>query len=532
MKQLSLIALTILVALPGLAGNPPATRHAFLSDVYTIDKKYRSMEGPGTTTSFVLGDGGAPELLWITGVKTEIVGEDGTTPQLPEFMCHVNIDLDSPRHTTLFNMRRPAAQRLITLSQGITDTRVPAGFGFPLVSNEPLSVYTQVLNHNIENPQSMKVRHRVTFEYYRDRDLREPIKPLLNLGASGMVLLSNNPLAMLTQSDSGEAHGQTCLIAARAPNAGGMSADYVDPQGRKLTGHWVVPPGRQVNHSDVTWFINLPYDTKLHYAAVHLHPFAESLELRDVTADKRLFLAKAKNPEGKVGLDHVDTFISDEGIPLYRDHKYELISVYNNPTKETHDSMASVFFGFADKEFRKPSADDLVARTMDLEDKSQSATAVIQTTLGTIPVQLLREMAPRSSRQFARLVRTGSLKGARITRVAKEGEATTIRFSAPMTPERRRLVSELPAEAAHVPHQGATLSVCPGSASEVGFELVLGRAASRDGRCTVFAQVGEHSPVVRQLKNLALDDKGLPVDPVEITGGEVIDAVTVVSSKM
>jgi len=528
-----LLALIVaLAAADGFAAKPSPVRHAFLSDVYTIDKQYRSMEGPGTTSSFVLGDGGPAELLWIVGVKTEMVGEDGDTPQLPEFMCHVNVDLDSTRHTALFNMRRPAAQRLVTLSQGITDTRVPEGFGFPLVSNEPLSVYTQVLNHNIRNPQGMKVRHRVTFEYYRDRDLAQPIKPLLNLGASGMVLLSNNPLALPTEVDLGGAHGQTCLMSPRAPNAGGMSADYVDPQGRKLTGHWIVPPGRQVNHSDVTWFINLPYDTKMHYAAVHLHPFAESLELRDVTAGKRLFLAKTKNPEGKVGLDHVDTIISPEGIPLFRDHKYELISVYNNPTKETHDSMASVFFGFADREFRKPSADDLAARTIDLDDKSQSVSAMIQTGLGGIPVQLLREMAPRSSRQFARLLRTGNLKGARITKVEKEGEATVITFAAPMTKERRRLVSVLPLESQRVPHEGATLSICPAAEAEVRFELVIGRAPSRDGRCTVFAQAGEQSPVVRQLRNLPRDEKGVPLEPVEITGGEVIDAVSVISSKM
>ena len=59
----------------------------------------------------------------------------------------------------------------------------------------------------------------------------------------------------------------SCLVGARAPQATSTSADYVDPQGRKMTGHWIVPPGKQVNHSDITWFMNLPFDTRLHYAA-------------------------------------------------------------------------------------------------------------------------------------------------------------------------------------------------------------------------------------------------------------------------
>jgi cyclophilin family peptidyl-prolyl cis-trans isomerase len=538
MKRPVLMLLAALVALPMSAAGLPVRTHEFLSETYTIDKKYRSMEGPGSTTSFTVGDGGPPELLWITGVKTEMVAADGVTPQLPEFMCHVNVDLDAARHAALFNMRRPVATRLITLSQGITDTRVPDGFGFPISSNEPLVVYTQVLNHNIENPQNMKVRHRVTFEYIRDRDLREPIKPLMNLGASGTVILPAGPLSVTgaatpAAADTSNAHGPSCLIAARAPNAAGMGGDYVDPKGRKLTGHWVVPPGRQTNHSDVSWFMGLPFDTKLHYAAVHLHPFAESLELRDVTANKSMFLAKAKNPKGKVGLDHVDTFLSKEGLQFHRDHEYQLISVYNNPTNETHDSMASMFFGFADREFRKPTADDLAARTADLDDHSTSTAAFLHTTYGTIPVQLLRELAPKSARQFARLVRAGMLQGAKVTKLEKDGEATVITFAAPMTRERRRMISQLPPEALAVPHDGATLSICPRDGEpDLSFQLVVGRAASRDRRCTVFATVGAQSLAIRQITGTPRDEKGVPIQPIEITGGEVVEVTSVAQSTM
>jgi hypothetical protein len=36
----------------------------------------------------------------------------------------------------------------------------------------------------------------------------------------------------------------------------------------------------------------------------------------------------------------VDHFSSREGIPLYRDHEYELVSIYNNTTPVDQDSMA------------------------------------------------------------------------------------------------------------------------------------------------------------------------------------------------
>src|SRR5436305_9835795 len=132
-----------------LAAAPPPQAYRVLSQTYVIDKKYRSMEGPAGVQKIRLGDPGKPpELLWITGVRTEMVAEDGTTPQLPELMCHVNVDLESNSHQALFNLPRPTAARLMTLSQGMLFAKLPVGYGFPIASNEPLLLFTQVLNHN------------------------------------------------------------------------------------------------------------------------------------------------------------------------------------------------------------------------------------------------------------------------------------------------------------------------------------------------------------------------------------------------
>src|SRR4051794_729974 len=156
LPALALIAIS-LFALAAAAADAPVITQQFLSPIYTIDKKYRSMEGPGSLDKLYLGDPKNPELLWILSVKTEMVGEDGKTPQLPELMCHVNVDLETLKHQALFNLHRPVAPRLITLSQGMLEARFPKGFGYPIASNEPLSLFTQVLNHNIEHPDHIKV---------------------------------------------------------------------------------------------------------------------------------------------------------------------------------------------------------------------------------------------------------------------------------------------------------------------------------------------------------------------------------------
>jgi len=477
------------------ASNLVAAEKQVLSKVYTIDRKYRSMEGPSSVEKVYLGNTTRPELLWITGIRTEMVAEDGTTPQLPELMCHVNVDLDANRHQALFNLPRPTATRLMTLSQGMLAAKVPPGFGFPIASNEPLLLFTQVLNHNIEHPNNLKVRHRVTFEYVREADLRQPMKALFNLGASGMVQLKDNALAltsMMPSASDTEHHGASCLIGMRAPQAAASSADYVDPSGRHMTGHWIVPPGRQVNSSDITWFLRLPFDTKLHYAAVHLHPFAESLSVRDVTTDSIVLTSRATNPKKGIGLTHVETFTSIDGIPLHKDHQYELVSVYNNTSAANADSMASVFLGLDDSEFVRPTAAQLAKRSTALFD---SDTVTVHTTAGDITALLARNAAPNTSIQFARLALAGVFN-----RAATINAGSEIRLSVPNSESVRKLLEPFGGERG-IPVEAGTVAYCTPTVAkdEITVRIILGGLPALEDRCVGFARVGAGKSVLRAI---------------------------------
>ena len=467
----------------------PSQTYRVLSQTYTIDKKYRSMEGPASVQRIRLGDPAKPvELLWITGVRTEMMAEDGATPQLPELMCHVNIDLDPTFHQALFDVKRPVSSRLITLSQGMLSARVPPGFGFPIASNEPLLLFTQVLNLNIEKPNNLKVRHRVTIDYVRDRDLITPMKPLLNVGASGMVPLDNNPIALTTSMTTSmnnppaglQHNGSSCLIGSRAPNATASAADYVDPQGRKMTGHWIVPPGHQVNRSDVTWFMNLPFDTRMHYAAVHLHPFAQELILRDTTANRDVFVAKATNPMSGIGLTRVDRFSSVEGLPLYKSHTYEIVSVYTNPMRENVDSMASIFLGLDDREFVRPTSAQLTRRAAVLFN---TASLALRTQAGAVTVTLARDQAPETSIQVARLFEGGSLNGARVKAVGP-----TIQIAIPLSVETQKLLQPLRVEAG-LQHRAGTISYCLPQAGSHEIVLSVAKQDGADPQCTAFGRI-------------------------------------------
>ncbi len=320
-----------------------------LSRTFHIDKIYKSMKGPQNHQNLYLLDNKTPELLWITGYEAVMVGEDGKQPMAQEFMCHSNLDWQANNHRKHFaDTSQWVSSRLFTLSQGQFKVNLPKGFGIPVISNQPLSLTMQVLNLNHENNR-FKVRHKVKVNFVRDKNLRKPYTALYPSSAYGLKVLEGEDGAhfnIANDNASDEQHGSGCLVGETAGRA------MTDRFGRRFTGHWVVKPGqKEVNHTYVTGLMNLPYDTKIHYIATHLHPFAESLELIDRTTGKTVFKSKARNYKKKIGLKHVDYFSSKKGIPVFKDHEYELISIYNNTSLVDQDSMAVMYLYLADKSF-------------------------------------------------------------------------------------------------------------------------------------------------------------------------------------
>jgi hypothetical protein len=307
------------------------------------------MMGPYTTTEILLGESGNAELLWIVGYEAIMVGADGETPMPQDFMCHSNLDIDPAAHKEALGSGNPISGRLFTLSQGQFDISFPEGFGIPILSQEPMLLTTQVLNLNMVG-ETAEVRHKVIIRYVRERDLVRPMKPLFTKGVYGLALLEgDNAYFGLKETPKEEEHGPGCLMADNA-----AEHQYEDEEGRRFTGHWVVKPGREENRTLVTGILGLPYDTTVHYIAVHLHPFAESLELRDLTTGESVFKSNARQLEGRIGLEAVEYFSSPEGIKLHKSHEYELVSVYDNTTDEDQDSMAVMLLYLLDKRFEIP----------------------------------------------------------------------------------------------------------------------------------------------------------------------------------
>jgi hypothetical protein len=124
----------------------------------------------------------------------------------------------------------------------------------------------------------------------------------------------------------------------------------------ETTLHWMVPPGRHAYVSDVTDQFKLNFDTTIHYITGHLHPFGESIALRNKTTGKTLVKIKSKDHPEKKSVTFMEEFMFEEGIPVSQNDQYELVIVYNNPTDKPSDVMGIVYMYLLDKNFDKGTA--------------------------------------------------------------------------------------------------------------------------------------------------------------------------------
>jgi hypothetical protein len=322
------------------------------SNTYHIKKIYPSMEGPQSSHKFSLIEKEPRQLLWITGYESQTVEAQDSSKPIGDFMCHSNLNINMKTHRRLFNWKKYPSTRLFTLSEGVERIQFPNGFGVPVYSDELFRLDAQALNHNIQSPD-LKVKLKNTISFVRDADLKQPMQPLFMAAANGLVLLSGRDGYYGISKGHPEKHGHGAVKGVKARSAGIRKDNF----GRKFSGHWVVRPGRHTYKTLVTRWMNIPYDAKAHYITAHVHPFAESIALRDLKTNEILFETKIENKIKEIGLTHVPVFSSVEGIPIKKDREYELISVYNNTSNKNITVMAVMFLYLEDKEFDRSKLD-------------------------------------------------------------------------------------------------------------------------------------------------------------------------------
>jgi hypothetical protein len=317
-----------------------------LTRSHTIDRLYPSMHGPMSQhESIGLLEQRNPELIWLTGIDSELVDADTEQVISPEFFCHSNLTLTNMERdrTRTANITPCAEGRLFTLVPGRLSIRLPEGFGIPLYADESVDHLTMALNLN-EQPKPVDIRFRTNVQFVRESTLQHPLKPLFRRSVYGYEPIGKaSPHTMCMGGDNkGAACGPFITTAA--------STAFLRSLGTTNTVHWMIPPGHYESHVDVTDQIQLPFDTTAHYVTGHLHPFGKSIQLIDKTLDQVVLTIKSKDWHDKRGVAAIDEISTPDGIALHNDHAYELVTTYHNPTREPIDAMSILYVYALDKQ--------------------------------------------------------------------------------------------------------------------------------------------------------------------------------------
>lgn len=317
--------------------------YKMISPEFYIDGIYKSMEGPKSSNYVQLSQDSS--LFWLTGFHVKALDAKSLKYISNDYICHTNVDFNDVKYYSSFHLQKRIGSqypRMISLSHGMESFSFPEGYGVPMKGNEFLYVITQSLNHNLPDA-NFWIRHEVDINYLKAKNL----KPLMSRTA--FIMLPFN------QSDPYKSPldpGTNQCIPVETKNH-----TYDDGKGNKLSGHWVIPIGKNTYRSSVNNQLQIQDSLRLHAAAIHVHPFATRISLYDKTEKQAVFSSKIVNHKNAIGLTRIEPFSSVEGIWLYKNHDYEIVLDVDNTSQIQQDMMGSMFLFFYDKEL-----DDLLQK--------------------------------------------------------------------------------------------------------------------------------------------------------------------------
>ncbi len=152
--------------------------------------------------------------------------------------------------------------------------------------------------------------------------------------------------------------------------------------------------------------------------------------------------------------------------------------------------------------------------------------AVLETSAGSITVELLPDKAPEHVRNFLRLASAGVFDGTAFHRVVRGFVIQTgaLTSRGPLTEKQQKLVRSLQPEFNDTRHVKGILSMARGddpASASTSFFIVTGDAPSLDGKYTVFGRLVEGMAVVEAIEQTAVSGE-TPVQRVDLKSVRVL----------
>ncbi len=314
------------------------TQHyKMISPTFYIDGIYKSMEGPKSSNYVQLTQDST--LIWLTGFHVKALDAKTKKQISNDFICHTNVDFNDTKYFSNFHLDDRIGKqypRMTSLSHGLENFKFPNGYGVPMKGNDLLFITTESLNHNLPDANYF-IKHEVTIKYTKNN---VAFKPLMSRTVF-IELPYDKKDPYKTPLDP--ASNQCIPVETK-------NHSYEDAKGNMLSGHWVIPVGKNTYRSDINSQLQIKDSLRLHAAAIHVHPFANALSIIDKTSKKVIFTSHMTNHKDKIGLSNIEQYCSETGIWLYANHEYELVLEVNNTTSIPQDMMGSMFLFFYDAE--------------------------------------------------------------------------------------------------------------------------------------------------------------------------------------
>ncbi len=136
--------------------------------------------------------------------------------------------------------------------------------------------------------------------------------------------------------------------------------------------------------------------------------------------------------------------------------------------------------------------------------------AVLETTKGTITLEMLADKAPETVRQFLRLARAGVYDGVGVHRIAPNFVIQTgaLAYRAPLTPAQQQLVRPLAPDFTDTPTLPGIVSMARGddpASATTSFFICTGECRALDGKYTAFARVVDGMDTVNAIAAVPVD---------------------------
>ncbi len=298
------VALTFLLTLGSAVWAVPKEKVVTIDDI-VLDRPYPAMTGPNKYTFMSLHDSTEPQEVWILGSKIEIVDMKSGAP-VPEALCHSRLGLarvdglDLKALDIVKDNPKLDMEHFLSLSQGQFEMNFPSGFGLKLQTSPQRDI---LLGAQFQ---------------------REP-------GAK-----KNQHTLLRTKFSVRYADAETARKDGLKPLYSFIMPVFTEGNSR----HWHVPPGKHTYRTKIRLRSAQNEVLKAHYIRVHLHAYATSVELFDLTAGQRVWRANARTDRKVGALSHTDYFSSAEGLILHPNHIFEVRAEYDNPLKKPVDAMA------------------------------------------------------------------------------------------------------------------------------------------------------------------------------------------------